>query len=70
MQSGKDRPILQVKDFVKVFVDGELHIAHVQDRVGNYALLSNGVRFHVLDDKTKKEGQWAHRLTGYIIELA
>lgn len=69
MQSGKNRPALQVGDFVKAIIDDENCIVAVKERIGNYVLLGNGIRFHILDDQTKVEGQWVHRPTGFLVEL-
>jgi hypothetical protein len=38
--------------------DGEEEIASVKSRLGNYVILDNGVRFHVLDDRKKSTMIW------------
>jgi hypothetical protein len=59
MQSAKERPILQVGDFVKVQSElGEEFIVSVKERIGSYVVLSNGIRFHILDDRRKSKEQW------------
>lgn len=59
MQPAKERPILQVGDFVKVQSElGEEFIVSVKERIGSYVVLSNGIRFHILDDRRKSKEQW------------
>lgn len=41
----------------------------VKSRIGNYAILSGGVKFHVLDDRRKPQGIWYHKPTETIIKL-
>ena len=69
MEPSKDRPILQVGDFVKIKFEGQEFIVSVKERIGNYAVLSNGVKFHVLDDRWKSKTQWIHESTGFLIQL-
>jgi|LauGreDrversion4_2_1035121.scaffolds.fasta_scaffold368265_1 hypothetical protein len=69
MQPSKDRPMLQVGDFVKVKFEGEEFIVSVQSRIGSYVLLSNGVKFHILDDRWKPKEQWIDESTGFLISL-
>lgn len=38
--------------------DGEGEIVSVKSRLGNYVILDNGVRFHVLDDRKKDAMIW------------
>jgi hypothetical protein len=38
--------------------DGEEEIVSVKSRLGNYVILDNGVRFHVLDDRKKNTMIW------------
>jgi hypothetical protein len=38
--------------------DGEQEIVAVKTRVGNYVILDNGVKFHVLDDRLKNKMTW------------
>lgn len=70
MQPVKDRPILQVGDFVKILFEGEQFVVSVKERIGNYAVLSNGVKFHVLDDRWRSREQWIDESTGFLIQLA
>lgn len=70
MQPAKDRPILQVGDFVKILFEGEQFVVSVKERIGNYAVLSNGVKFHVLDDRWRSREQWIDESTGFLIQLA
>lgn len=67
--SSQDRPILQAGDFVKASLDGEVFVVSVKERIGNYAVLSNGVKFHVLDDRRKSKEIWLHEPTGFAISL-
>lgn len=69
MQPKPDRPILQVGDFVKISFEGEQFIVSVKERIGNYVILSNGVKFHVLDDRWRSKEQWIHEPTGFLICL-
>lgn len=69
MQQSKDRPLLQVGDFVKAELDGQEYLVSVKERIGNYAVLSNGIRFHVLDDRYKSKEQWIHESTGFLVRL-
>lgn len=70
MQPAKDRSILQVGDFVKILFEGEQFVVSVKERIGNYAVLSNGVKFHVLDDRWRSREQWIDESTGFLIQLA
>lgn len=70
MYPAKDRPVLQVGDFVKAQLEEEEYLVSVKERIGNYAVLSNGVRIHVLDDRWKSKEQWIHEPTGFVIKLA
>lgn len=70
MQPTKDRPVLQVGDFVKIKFEGKEFIVSVQSRIGNYVLLSNGVRFHIIDDCWKSKQMWIDEPTGFLISLA
>jgi hypothetical protein len=67
MQSSKDRPLLQVGDFVKVKFEGEEFIVSVKERIGSYVILSNGARFHILDDRWKQKELWIDESTGFLI---
>lgn len=69
MQPIKERPILQVGGFVKAKLEGEEFIVSVKERIGSYVVLSNGVRFHILDDRWKSKEQWIHESTGFLIGL-
>jgi hypothetical protein len=69
VSSSKEKQILEVGDFVKAVVDDENCIVSVRERIGNYVLLANGIRFHILDDRIGEEGRWIHRSTGFIVEL-
>ncbi len=68
MELTKDQPLLQVGDYVKAFLGEEEYIVTVKERIGNYAVLSNGIRIHVLDDRWKSKHQWLHEATGFIIK--
>ena len=65
----QERPILQIGDFVKVRFEGEESIVSVKGRIGSYVVLSNGVRFHILDDRWKSKKQWIDESTGFLISL-
>ena len=67
MQQSKERPLLQVGDFVKAKLKGEEFIISVERRVGSYVILSNGVKFHILDDRRKSKEQWIDGSTGFLI---
>lgn len=69
MQPAKERPLLQVGDFVKAKLEGEEFIISVERRVGSYVILSNGVKFHILDDRWKSKEQWIDENTGFLISL-
>lgn len=69
MQQNKDQPALQVGDLVRVKFEGDEFIVPVKERIGNYAILPNGIKFHVLDDRWKSKEQWIHEPTGFLIEL-
>lgn len=69
MEPNKNRPVLQVGDFVKIKFEGQEFIVSVKERIGNYAVLSNGVKFHVLDDRWKSKTQWIDESTGFLIQL-
>jgi hypothetical protein len=63
----QDRPLLQVGDFVKVKLEGEEFIVSVKERIGSYVILSNGARFHILDDRWKQKELWIDESTGFLI---
>lgn len=63
----QDRPILQVGDFVKIKLEGEEFIVSVKERIGSYVILSNGARFHILDDRWKSKELWIDESTGFLI---
>lgn len=65
----QERPILQVDDFVKIQFEGQEFIVSVKERIGNHVVLSNGVKFHILDDRWKSKEQWIDELTGFLISL-
>lgn len=67
MQPAKERPILQVGDFVTVKFEGEEFIVSVKERIGSYVILSNGARFHILDDRWKSKELWIDESTGFLI---
>ena len=69
MQPAKERPLLQVGDFVKAKFEGEEFIISVERRVGSYVILSNGVKFHILDDRWKSKEQWIGESTGFLISM-
>ncbi len=69
MQPAKEQPILQVGDFVKVKFEDEEFIISVKQRIGSYVVLSNGVKFHILDDRWKSKEQWIDESTGFLIGL-
>jgi len=59
--------MLQIGDFVKIKFEGEEFIVSVQSRIGSYVLLSNGIKFHILDDRWKSKEQWIDESTGSLI---
>lgn len=67
--SSKEKPILQVGDFVKAVIDDENCILSVKERQGNYVLVGDGIRFHIIDDRIRGKDQWVHRPTGFLVEL-
>ena len=69
--SNQDRPILQVGDFVTAKFEDQRVMLSVRERIGNYAVLSNGIRFHVLDDRRKRNERygWYHESTHTTIDL-
>jgi len=69
--SNQDRPILQVGDFVTAKFEDQRVMLSVRERIGNYAVLSNGIRFHVLDDRRKRNERygWYHESTRTTIDL-
>lgn len=67
MQPAKERPILQVGDFVKVKFEGEEFTVSVEKRIGSHVLLSNGIKFHILDDRWKSKEQWIDECTRSVI---
>jgi hypothetical protein len=67
MQPAKERPILQVGDFVKVRLEGEEFIVSVKERIGSYVVLSNGIKFHILDDRWKSKEQWIDECTHSVV---
>jgi hypothetical protein len=61
--------LFQPDDVVVVTSDeGEKDMTFVRSRIGNYAILANGIKFHVLDDKRKSLGCWFHEPTATKIE--
>jgi hypothetical protein len=59
----------QPGDFVMTSSLGEPEVMEtVKSRIGSYAILSGGVKFHVLDDKRKSLGCWFHEPTATKIE--
>lgn len=69
--SNQDRPILQVGDFVTAEFEGQQAMLSVRERIGNYAVLSNGIRFHVLDDRVKRNerNRWYDESTQTVVSL-
>ncbi len=62
--------IFQPGDFVMTQSDDEPEVMEtVKSRIGNYAILSGGVKFHVLDDHRKLSGFWYHKPTETKIKL-
>jgi hypothetical protein len=41
----------------------------VKSRIGNYAILSGGVKFHILDDCRRSQGIWYHKPSETTIKL-
>lgn len=73
MQSTKatgsqERRILQVGDPVKVRLEfeGEF-VVSVEKRIGSHVLLSNGIKFHILDDRWESREQWIDECTRSVI---
>ena len=66
----QDRPLLQVGDPVKVKFEGEEFTVSVEKRIGSHVILSNGAKFHILDDYRKRQEQWIDEDTGFLIGLA
>jgi hypothetical protein len=67
LTSSQDRPLLQVGDFVKVKFEGEEFIVSVKERIGSHVVLSNGAKFHILDDRWKPKELWIDESTGFLI---
>ena len=65
--SSQDRPLLQVGDFVKVKFECEEFIVSVKERIGSHVVLSNGAKFHILDDRWKPKELWIDESTGFLI---
>ena len=65
--SSQDCPLLQVGDFVKVKFEGEEFIVSVKERIGSHVVLSNGAKFHILDDRWKPKELWIDESTGFLI---
>ena len=70
LTGSQDRPLLQVGDPVKVKFEGEEFTVSVEKRIGSHVILSNGARFHILDDYWKRQEQWIDEDTGFLISLA
>ena len=66
-----DRPILQVGDLVTAEFEDQRVMLSVRERIGNYVVLSNGIRFHVLDDRVKRNerNRWYHESTQTVVSL-
>ena len=58
---------MQVGDFVKVRLEGEEFIVSVKERIGSYVVLSNSIKFHILDDRWKSKEQWIDECTRSVI---
>ena len=67
LTGSQDRPLLQVGDFVKVKFEGEEFTVSVEKRIGSHVLLSNGIKFHILDDRWKSKEQWIDECTRSVI---
>jgi hypothetical protein len=49
---------LRVGEMVSVVLPGAFpHDVAIANRIGNYVLLENGFKFHILDDR-RKDGFW------------
>lgn len=60
----------QPGDFVMTSSLGEPEVMEtVKSRIGNYAILSGGVKFHVLDDRRRSQGVWYHKPSETTIKL-
>lgn len=54
-----EKPLFQTDSIVFVAADdGEEEVVCVKSRIGNYVILDNGVRFHILDDRKKNTMIW------------
>ena len=68
LTGSQDRPLLQVGDPVKVRLEFEEEFTvSVEKRIGSYVLLSNGIKFHILDDRWKSKEQWIDECTRSVI---
>ena len=67
MQPAKGRQIFKVGDSVVVKFEGEEFIVSVKERIGSHVILSNGARFHILDDRWKQKELWIDEDTGFLI---
>ena len=67
-KGSQDRPLLQVGDPVIVRLEFEEEFTvSVEKRIGNHVLLSNGIKFHILDDRWKSKEQWIDECTRSVI---
>jgi hypothetical protein len=54
-----EKPLFRPDSTVFVAIDdGEQEIVTVKTRLGNYVILDNGVKFHILDDRKKNTMIW------------
>jgi hypothetical protein len=54
-----EKPLFEPDSIVFVAADDcEEEISCVKSRIGNYVILDNGVRFHILDDRKKNTMTW------------
>lgn len=67
MQPAEKQSILRVGDFVKVRVEVQETIASVKERIGDCVVLSNGIRFDIVDDRWKSTEQWIDECTRSVI---
>jgi hypothetical protein len=63
----QERQIFKVGDSVVVKFEGEEFIVSVEKRIGSHVVLSNGARFHILDDRWKQKELWIDESTGFLI---
>lgn len=68
MQPTKKQSILRVGDFVKVRVEGQETIASVKERIGDCVVLSNGIRFDIVNDRWKSTEEWIDECTRSVIK--